>query len=432
MTRPDSFTTRLLNRDRDSAESHNEVSFAPSSPSSSNYGGYSSFPSPRTPQLPPIQSSPTSSSAPTDNFSSSPTPPVVPREQRQQTGLVNNSGGSASSNDFMAAPVDLENGNGSIGGDNDANTNNSPDRNNTNTNNSNNNQNNNSNNDNNNNISTDNNGIDNATNNGNAAAENGNANQTSLQRTPSRPPPRYESIRHHIADTSRRIRHSVVAMSHDINDQFAPRQRRRPSPAVIRPPTIIPAPASRTELRMSSNSATLYDVDLMPPALAIIGVISSFLVLVALIVFTKFSQPAGNIVGIAYSAAVLVASLVVVIRYWLEKRLLKSSSRPGGDGGERGMRGSSHGRFSQLGRMVMLGRHTQSHVAGTPRSGSALANANSGGRVAFTAQQQEQIAMHDVVILPREPVVRSHETMAEADPELPPYSPRRDQILHVT
>ncbi|KAJ6257649.1 hypothetical protein Dda_7436 [Drechslerella dactyloides] len=122
------------------------------------------------------------------------------------------------------------------------------------------------------------------------------------------------------------------------------------------------------------------------PALAIIGLVTSVLVFIALMVFLWVSTFAANIVAIVYSFSVLIACTFVLVEYKQKKRRSESDEERGSSG------------------LSLFGR-------------------GRGGTSGDTGSQPEMdiVQASEIIVIPRMPV---HRVVGEgeADPELPPYS----------
>ncbi|KAK6540923.1 hypothetical protein TWF694_008307 [Orbilia ellipsospora] len=127
------------------------------------------------------------------------------------------------------------------------------------------------------------------------------------------------------------------------------------------------------------------------PSLAIIGVVTSSLVFIALMVFLWESNFAANIVAIVYSFSVLSACSYVLVRYNQKKRRNGLDVERGGS------------------RMDLFGRSGANSRFRTSLEGVG------------SQPNMEMVQESEIIVIPRMPV---HRTVGEgeADPELPPYS----------
>ncbi|KAK6336302.1 hypothetical protein TWF696_001864 [Orbilia brochopaga] len=124
------------------------------------------------------------------------------------------------------------------------------------------------------------------------------------------------------------------------------------------------------------------------PALAIIGLVTSVLVFIALMAFLWVSTFAANIVAIVYSFSVLIACMFVLVEYKQKKRRLESDEERGSSG------------------LSLFGRSRASGPSG-----------DAGG----SQPEMDVVQASEIIVIPRMPV---HRVVGEgeADPELPPYS----------
>ncbi|KAF3940951.1 hypothetical protein ABW19_dt0205866 [Dactylella cylindrospora] len=129
------------------------------------------------------------------------------------------------------------------------------------------------------------------------------------------------------------------------------------------------------------------------PALAIIGLVTSFLVFIALLAFLWVSTFAANIVAVVYSFSVLCACAFVLIRYNQKKRRADLEEDRGGS------------------RLSLFRRSGGG-------AGSRLGHSNDGG---LSQPEMDMVQESEIIVIPRLPVHRVVEE-GEADPELPPYT----------
>ncbi|EWC46018.1 hypothetical protein DRE_04811 [Drechslerella stenobrocha 248] len=120
------------------------------------------------------------------------------------------------------------------------------------------------------------------------------------------------------------------------------------------------------------------------PVLAIIGLVTSILVFIAMFVFLWVSTFAANIVAVVYSFSVLIACTFVLVEYNQKKRRSQSDVEAG----------------SQVG---LFGRRA---LPGDTGSNQA---------------EMDMVQGSEIIVIPRMPVHRIVGE-GEADPELPPYS----------
>ncbi|EPS38574.1 hypothetical protein H072_7673 [Dactylellina haptotyla CBS 200.50] len=127
------------------------------------------------------------------------------------------------------------------------------------------------------------------------------------------------------------------------------------------------------------------------PALAIIGLVTSTLVFIALMTFIWVSPFAGNIVAVVYAFSVFSACLYVLVRYNQKKRRSRLDVERGGS------------------RLSLFGRSG---------AGSRIRNSDEAGGA---QPEMDMVQESEIIVIPRMPV---HRVVGEgeADPELPPYS----------